>query len=179
MSDDGTGRGATLREAPSQIFLILATVAFSAMAIFVVASAAARYIAGAPFHFTEELVGLLFLIGTFLTFPHAATSRDQIRMTLFVEMLPRRAGMFSGLFSSLIVSIFSGWFCYALGKYAYTAFQFNTRTEQAEILIWPWMLLLVVLIASGGLIALVNFVHLASGRRADDPDNRNNEAPTP
>ncbi|MGE0845887.1 MAG: TRAP transporter small permease [Flavobacteriaceae bacterium] len=156
-SDAGSSEKPRADEVVCRLLLVAATTAFAGLAIFVVLGAAARYVLGAPFHFTEETVALLFLGGAFLAYPSSATGVEQIRMTILIGLVPQRFKALPELFNRLIVAAFSGWFGYAVATFAADAYELGTRTEQAEIPIWPWIALMA---AGAGLSALISLVHL-------------------
>ena len=57
------------------------------MSLFVVLSSVMRYVVGAPFAFTEELVGLLFTAMIFAGMPVCTLRRTHISVTIIPDLL--------------------------------------------------------------------------------------------
>ena len=114
----------------------VAVVANALLTAFVAGSAVMRYAFGSPFHFTEELVGLLFLAGVALALPAASLRDEQIKVTLLVDATRggvRRALQWVG---RCITLVFTGWLLWLAFDAARDAHERGSVTEQAGIPAW-------------------------------------------
>jgi len=135
------------------LFLMYAAAALLAvLGFFVALSAIMRYVVGSPFRFTEELVGLLFVAAVFLALPLCFVLNRNICMSLIVDRLPsgvRRITDFLGFLACLaFVSLFGA----ASLEFALQSLNLESRSDMAELLLWPWMLVMPVSVACVGLI---------------------------
>lgn len=143
----------------------IAAAAVAAITILVILSSAMRYVVKVPFSFTEELVGLLFLTSSMLSLPYVAAHRQTIRVVLLVRLLPKRLRILGDVFDHLVVLAFSLWFAKVTLDYCLFAVDLETRSEQSDILLWPW----IALMPFGSLlVAVITLVQLL--RRLVDHD---------
>jgi TRAP-type C4-dicarboxylate transport system permease small subunit len=121
---------------------------------FVVLSAFMRYFLGKPFNFTEELVGLLFMVLIFCALPLATVGQAHIRVTIAIERLSPRARRVAEIFNLLVIGVFAAWLGYAVHGFSAFSYEIGARTDQGEWPLAPWMavmplvLLLIVLIVA-------------------------------
>ncbi len=123
---------------------VLAAIAASVIVLLIGASVTMRYLAYAPFRFTEELVGLLMTAAFFLALPLATLRAEHVRVLVFVASLPDRAarqvsavaGVFGVAFCLWFFSLCLPWLEFALDR--------NIKTEVGRLLMYPWMALLPV-----------------------------------
>lgn len=137
--------------------ICVATVAGIVLSFFVALASVMRYAVGAPFAFTEEIVGLLFTAMVFLALPYCTLQGKQIKVTFVVERLPlswRRISAIAALVFTVAFCFIYGWFAY---EFAETSFMFNARTDMGRILLWPWMALMPLACALVAIAALVRF----------------------
>ena len=126
----------------TRIFVVLAICAAIAGGIIVVligVSVAMRYLAYAPFRFTEELVGLLMTAAFFLALPLVTLRAEHVRVLIVVSSLPDRAGRWMAVLAALFGAVFCLWFfvlCWPWLEFAYVR---NIKTEVGRLLMYPWM----------------------------------------
>lgn len=122
-----------------QGFALLAAAAGASIVGLIGASVAARHIANAPFHFTEELVGLLMTAAFFLALPFATLKAEHVRLQIVVSALPRRIGRWVTVAASLCGAGFCIWFAALCGPWLEFAVARGIKTEVARLLLYPWM----------------------------------------
>ena len=147
----------TLLYALTRIIVHIGTVAALLLTGLVVLSSIMRYLLGSPFHFTEELVGLLFMAMVFLTVPFGFSERKHIRVTVLTRLLSPKAQQASEVFASIVAIAFTTWFFIESWKFTAFAYDLGARTEQTELILTPWMALMPI---TFGLVIAVVFVQL-------------------
>ncbi len=130
----------------------LAAAAEAALAALVVASVVMRYALGAPFRFSEELAGLLLAMAAFLAMPLTVAADLNIRVTLLPDRLspPARRALF--VFGQLVLATFGAVFLLEAWKLADFTMARNLKTEQARLVLAPWM---IAMVAATALLALL------------------------
>jgi TRAP-type C4-dicarboxylate transport system permease small subunit len=150
----------TLLDRIGSLLVYIAACALFVMFVFVCLSAFMRYLVQRPFDFTEEFVGLLFLVTVFLSLPYATSRKMHMNVTIGIGRLKGRwRAIFAG-FNLIVMFAFSAWF--AVLSYDFTAFAYDidAASEQVSITLWPWMAMLPAVSGLIALIALVQFVQL-------------------
>lgn len=120
----------------------LAALAGAAIVALLGASVVMRHVAGAPFRFTEELVGLLVTAAFFLALPLVTLKGEHVRVRLLVAGLPPgparavrvAAGCLGVGFCVWIVHLCWPWFTFAFDR--------GIKTEVARLILYPWMALM-------------------------------------
>jgi TRAP-type C4-dicarboxylate transport system permease small subunit len=130
----------------------LAAAAVAGMAVIVVASVVMRYALGSPFRFSEELAGLLLAMAAFLAMPLTVAADLNIRVTLLPDRLPPPARRALFVFGQLILAAFGTVFLLEAWKLADFTIARNLKTEQARLVLAPWMIMMV---AAVGLLTLL------------------------
>ncbi len=147
--------------------LVLAAFAVLGMTALVVLASIMRYLLGAPFRFTEELVALLYAAMMFLTIPLCTLRNDHIGMMLVVERSGQAGRRVLRLLACLVTITFCVWFTIEAWKFAAFGRELGSRSEQVDILLWPWMALMPATMALVALIVLLQtiraFVALRTG----------------
>lgn len=118
----------------------LATVAGMSLCFFVFLSVAMRYFFGSPFHFTEEFVGLLFCSMSFLAIPVAETQCLHIRLEMLLQHLKPKMQIVLHWFSVSVLTIYCSILFYHAYNYMALSFQINAKTDDSDLLIYPWFL---------------------------------------
>jgi TRAP-type C4-dicarboxylate transport system permease small subunit len=126
----------------ARAMLLTAAAAALAMTALVVLASIMRYVVGAPFRFTEELVALLYASMMFLSIPLCTFRRQHISVPLIVEMVGPRARRVLALLASVVTLVFAVWFVIESWKFAAFARELGSRSEQVDFLLWPWMMLM-------------------------------------
>jgi TRAP-type C4-dicarboxylate transport system permease small subunit len=135
----------------------VATCAGILLSGFVALAAIMRYAVGAPFAFTEEIVGLLFSAMVFLALPYCSLQGKQIEVTFVVERLPlswRRVSAVAALVFTFAFCLIYGWFAY---EFTEMSFMLNARSDMGRVLLWPWMALMPIGCLAMAIAALVRF----------------------
>ena len=139
----------------------LATISLLLMAVLVITSAIMRYFVGRPFRFTEELVALLYMAMVYLAIPLVTARRAQITVSVLPERL---AQMLAGLLrvgSALVMVGFCTWFMIEAWDFSEYSRRLSSRTEQFDILLWPWMVLIPITLGFTTIIEIFYLFHHA------------------
>ena len=127
------------------IFFLLAIVA-SLASIMIIGligtSVTMRYLAYAPFRFTEELVGLLMTTSFFLALPMITLKAKHVRVLIVLSCLPQRLKIWVHAAASLFGCGFCLWFLYLSIPWLEFAFGRQIKTEVGRLLMYPWMAVL-------------------------------------
>jgi TRAP-type C4-dicarboxylate transport system permease small subunit len=126
----------------SRALLVLGAASVLVMTALVVLASIMRYAVGSPFRFTEELVALLYAAMMFLTIPLCTIKNQHIGMNLVVEMAGPGARRILRLLACLVTLAFTIWFIVESWKFSAFAQSLGSRTEQVDLLLWPWMALM-------------------------------------
>lgn len=133
------------------------------MTALVVLASVMRYVFGAPFRFTEELVALLYSAILFLTMPLCTLRNQHIGMPLVVDRVRPVARRGLRMLASLVTLAFALWFSIEAIRFAAFSREIGARSEQVDLLLWPWM---AVMPASMIFVAIIVVAQLARGGRA-------------
>ncbi|WP_205041982.1 TRAP transporter small permease [Rhodoligotrophos defluvii] len=129
-----------------------------AMAVFVVLASTMRYLVGAPFAFTEEIVGLLFITMIFVGFPACTLREKHIRVTILPDLLPPPLRSLMDRVANGLLVVFCVWFGYLTLDYMNTAIALETRSAGSRLLLWPWTAVLPISCALAGLAGLIRMI---------------------
>ncbi|MCG8357924.1 MAG: TRAP transporter small permease [Kiloniellales bacterium] len=155
----------TVLESVCCLSTYVAVILMAAMAGFVVLSSVMRYAIGAPFHFTEELVGLLFCSMVFLVLPGVQFRNQHIKVDLLTSRFGARATRIqrlSALALTIAFGVAFGWEAYDYLVYAYER---GSVTYIGDIPLFPWVGVIVFAVSWATLVALWQVIR--SMRRAD------------
>ena len=112
------------------------------MTVLVFVSTLSRYLFNAPWHFANELTGLLFFSLTFLTIPHVLNQGDHIRLDLLTRRLPAGLARIAEALAALILLLFAAILLYESWDFMSVSYGLAARTEIGGLLLWPWMALM-------------------------------------
>ena len=130
----------------SHAMLALAGLANLAIFILVMLAVSMRYVVGSPLPETEELSGLLLAMSVFLVMPLTIIGNLNIRVTLITERLVGAARRISWVVGELILLVFLGVFAKEAWTFYHTALRFREKSEQAQLLLAPWKLAVLVIL---------------------------------
>ena len=133
------------------------------LTVFVVLSAFMRYAVGAPFYFSDELVGLLTAAMFLLALPYGLVDNSHLRITLVVNRLPPLGQAIAEAAASLILVAFAAVFMVQSYDFTIVSYNFGSRSEMAEFLLFPWMALMPVVFALMILIVANNVLAIVLG----------------
>lgn len=128
------------------------------MAAFVALSSIMRYVIGAPFGFTEELVGLLFTAIVFTGLPVCTLRKSHLSVTILPDLLPPAGKRIMDGVAHAIVFGFCVWFGLLTFEYLQTTLALNARSSGSRLLLWPWVAVLPTACFLSGLAALIRIV---------------------
>lgn len=154
----------------ANVLLVAAAGAALTMTALVVLASVMRYVVGSPFHFTEELVALLYAAMMFLTIPLCTIKNQHIGMTVVVQRLGAPGKRILRLLSCMVTLIFA--VCFIVESYKFTAFgrELGSRTEQVDFLLWPWMAIMPATMAFVAVIVAIQTVQAWTAiRRGEAP----------
>ncbi|RKF12680.1 TRAP transporter small permease [Roseovarius spongiae] len=126
-----------------------------AMSGFVALSAIMRYLFGAPFSFTEELVGLLFTAMIFAGIPACTLRRSHISVTIIPDLLPKWAQRQLDRLAHAVILFFCIWFGKLTWDYMQLTISLNARSSGVQLILWPWTAALPLSCFMAGLAALI------------------------
>ena len=130
------------------------------LTFFVVLSAIMRYFIGAPFHFSDELVGLLLATTFLLALPNGLIDNSHLRITILADRLPRLGRIIAKTVANSILVVFAAVFLFESYNYTAVSYKYNSRSEMAEILLYPWMGLMMLVSALMILIVVDNIFQI-------------------
>jgi TRAP-type C4-dicarboxylate transport system permease small subunit len=123
----------------ARVMAYAGAIALLVMTALVVISSFMRYFVGRPFDFTEELVALLYMAMVFLAIPLVTLKQSHIAVSVLPQRVmrafsgPLRAG------SVLVMIAFCTWFTVEAYDFVEYARRLSSRSEQVDLLLWPWM----------------------------------------
>ena len=140
----------------------LATISLLLMTVLVITSSIMRYFVGRPFRFTEELVALLYMAMVYLAIPLVTARRAQITVSVLPERLTERLAGLLRVGSALVMVGFCTWFMIEAWDFSEYSRRLSSKTEQFDILLWPWMALIPVTLGFTTLIEIFYLFHKPS-----------------
>ena len=120
----------------------LAAVAAVLMSFFVFLGVVMRYVVGAPFMFSDEFVGLLFVSMAFLAMPLGLVMRRHINLDLVTRDLRAPLRHVADVAATLILTAFAVWFMVLSYDFAAFSKLLDSRSDVGAMLLWPWMAIL-------------------------------------
>ena len=151
----------------AQVMAYAGAISLLAMTVLVVIASFMRYFMGRPFDFTEELVALLYMSMVFLAIPLVTMKQSHVA----VSVMPKRLKLaFGGLLragSGLVMIAFCTWFTVEAYHYVEESRRLNSKSEQVDFLLWPWMAVIPVTMA---FVTIIVAFHLICGARPAPPD---------
>lgn len=133
-----------------------------AMSTFVVLASVMRYLVGAPFAFTEELVGLLFVGVAFVALPACTLRNSHLAVGIVPNMFTGRARKAINCIAYLISISFYVWFGVLAYENMQTTYSIGAHTPVGRFTLWPWTALLPIacgLCALAALIRMLGMIH--------------------
>ena len=106
------------------------------------ASVTMRYLAYAPFRFTEELVGLLMTTAFSLVLPLITLRSNHVRVLMLFTYLPRHTKRVFNILSGVFGFAFCLWFFLLCLPWVEFTLDRKIKTEVGRILMYPWMALM-------------------------------------
>ena len=153
---DGAGTLARIDAAilaVSRGLLVLAAGACAAVFALVFLAVVMRYVAQAPFRFSDELAGLLLAAIVFLGMPFAFAGHQNIRVTLLTERLPGHAARVFWVVGQVTTVAFCALVAWDAWKITAFTMRLGLKSEQARLPLSPWLILFTVSFALCAAIA--------------------------
>lgn len=135
--------------------MLVSVVAGMAMAGLVVLGVLMRYFVGSPLAFSDELVGLLFVLIAFAILPSCELRHRNISVTLVTDMMPPRLKKISRVARLVLVVVFAVAFSKLAIDFIATSARFNARMDSLNVSIVPWIVIIPFAAILAGVIALV------------------------
>ncbi|MFM9849994.1 MAG: TRAP transporter small permease [Hyphomicrobiaceae bacterium] len=159
----------------ARAMLYVATAALLLLTFLVVLSSLMRYVYGSPYSFTEELVALLYMSSIFLALPLATAERVHVAIAVLPKKVMHLLRYPLRLLACLIMIAFCVWFSIVAYEFVAQSYAFNSKSEQAEILLWPWMAVMPI---SMGFVVIISILHLIQSidPSAEPPPESENDA---
>jgi TRAP-type C4-dicarboxylate transport system permease small subunit len=118
----------------------LAAVACGGIFILVLLAVVMRYVAQAPFRFTDELSGLLLAMSVVLAIPFTLATHQNIRVTLLTERLKPRAARLFWIAGQAILAVFCGLVAWDAWKITAFTLRLGLKSENARLELGPWLI---------------------------------------
>lgn len=148
----------------ARVMLWAGTLSLLVMTGLVVIASFMRYFVGRPFAFTEELVALLYMSMVFLGIPLVTVHGSHIAVSVMPQRLTRALGGPLRVGSALVMIVFCAWFTVEAYNFVEYSQRLHSKSEQVELLLWPWMAVIPVTMA---FVTIIAAIHLF--RRAPPP----------
>lgn len=155
-------------QAVSRAGLAIGALATAGIFVLLVGSSFRRYLGGSPVPYTEELAGLLFVITSMAAVPHGVASTQHIRLLVVWRRLPQRLASVFAIVGDLLGAAVLVVLLRQMLAFADYSREAGSRTEVAELLLWPWMVVmpasLAMLAVAVTLRALARLAAMRAGR---------------
>ncbi|MCC7048965.1 MAG: TRAP transporter small permease [Alphaproteobacteria bacterium] len=148
--------------------LYVATGAGIVLTWFVAVAAVMRYVVGSPFPFTEEVVGLLFVVMVFLTLPYCTIENQHIRVTILSDRFTGLGRTLSALGSLVCVLVFCAVYGFYSFNFASLSFWLNSTSDIGRFTLWPWMAVMPLAALLMGIAAFL--AHRRGSGKSDEPE---------
>lgn len=166
------GRIAGLAEAAMErlawVLSAVAALSVAGIIAILVFSSVQRYILVHPIPETEELAAFLFVALAFLSIAEGFVSNRQIRILMLWRKLPPSVQGWAMILGHLLTIAVLALLILQLFDFAWLSFQFKSRSYVADMLMWPWMMImpvaLFVLALAAATRVLVDLHAVLSGR---------------
>ena len=140
------------------VMLYLGAASLFLMTMLVVIASFMRYLVNRPFDFTEELVALLYMAMVFLAIPLVTVRRVHVNVSVMPERWMTATAGWCRIGAGIVMIAFCAWFAIEAYGFMEQSRRFNSKSEQVEILLWPWMAVMPATMIFVGLITLVNLL---------------------
>lgn len=150
----------------AKAMLYVATAFLLLMTSLVVTASFMRYIVGRPFAFTEELVALLYMAMVFLAVPIATLRHAHVSISVLPASVMKLLRHPFRLAACVAMIVFCVWFTIVAYGFVDQSRAFNSHTEAAELLLWPWMMIIPVTM---GFVAAISLLHLVQAAAGEAP----------
>lgn len=134
------------------------------MAGFVMLSAVMRYLFGSPFHFTEDLVGLLFCSIVFLVLPGVQLRNRHIKVDLLATRFSSKIQKLQLLATHALTVLFGTLFVREAYSFLAYTYERHSITLIGDIPLYPWIAIVVFGVAATTLLAVRQMVRLRHGQ---------------
>lgn len=153
----------------ARLCIDIGCVATVGILVLLAGSSVKRYVLGTPIPITEELAGLLFVAVSFCSIPYGYCARQQIRVLMVWHRLPRRLASWAAVGGDLASVAVVGLLIQSLYEFTDFSHQVGAKSAVSDITLWPWMALMMAMLALLGLAlasrSLVNLREALAGRR--------------
>lgn len=133
------------------------------MAALVVLGVTMRYLVGAPLSFSDEIVGLLFVLIAFTILPACELYGKNITVTLLVDSFPPGVRAVCRVISQILVLVFSVALGLLAWEFAMVSARFNASMASLDFSLVPWILIMPVTLVVLGIVAIVRMFRPGAG----------------
>lgn len=163
----------------ARILSIIAALAVAAIVVVLVFSSFQRYVLTSPIPATEEIAAYLFVMVAFLAIMEGMVAGRQIRVLPVWQRLPLRLQgwtMIAGHVLSLGVLVILIRETFA---FAWASYQFGARSYVANLLEWPWMMIIPLALSALALALLARLLedldHVLKGEPVSEARDKGSE----
>lgn len=134
------------------------------MAGMILLSAILRYVINEPLSFSDELAGLLFVTLGFFSFPYVMEKSEHINLSILVERLSPFKQRCCRFLASVVFFLFSVTFIHQSWNFMDFSRVISSRTDVAQLLLWPWMAVMPVSMSLCALVEVRFLFRLFTGK---------------
>ncbi len=124
----------------AKVSLWAASLLIAVLTGFVALAVVMRYFAGSPIHFTEELVGLMYMLSVLLAMPISAITGGHLAVTVFSERLRGPWARIVAACAQVLMFVFCAWFGWIAYEFMMFSYDIGSLTDSLSIPLWPIML---------------------------------------
>ncbi len=121
------------------VMKVVSALTVMVLALFVSLAVVMRYFLGSPFHFTEEVVGLLFMTVVFLVLPTISLNNLNIKVELLSDAVSGTKKKILRMYAFAVTLVFGLWFAWASLDLVIFTYEIGARTEQVGIPLVYWL----------------------------------------
>lgn len=142
--DDDSPSGLAQRAVAGLAALLaaLSALAVAGIVVILVFSAVQRYVLTRPMPETEELAGFLFVALAFLSIADGFVRNRQIRIEMVWRKLPARLQGWATIAGHVMTLAVLALIARELYGFAWSSLEFGSRSDNADLLMWPWMMVM-------------------------------------
>lgn len=124
----------------ARISLWAAALLIAALTGFVALAVVMRYVAGSPLHFTEELVGLMYMLSVLLAMPIPAITGGHLAVTILSERLRGPSAKVVAACAQIVMFVFCAWIGWIAYEFMMFSYDIGSLTDSLSLPLWPIML---------------------------------------
>lgn len=142
----------------SRLLTAISAIAIAAVVLILVFSSLQRYLLERPFPATEEIAAYLFVVLSFAALVGGLVEGRHIRVLPLFVRLPALVQRWAILLGHLAAVVVLAFLIKQTFDFAWSSHRFGTRSYVADLLEWPWMMVIPVSLALMALVLLLRMV---------------------